>query len=444
MASKNTPRVDCDLLKVNLAMAAGLGDLAGTATRHGALKVALSQTQDRTLEALDPRDCSNKIYKNGLYYGVELEYWLDDCAALTGTVADFDCTAGEEATPTTTTQDFQITQSAGFNITLTEKDWLDTCCGTEEYYREVADIITRGENNSGAMQAIINRAMSNFGSFDREYNAKLVAKKIQRHMNAPITGQLAVMNDYILDKLAASSGYNPVTDIVTGDPVGIATWSLPVLYSQGVGCPSSAKRIDAGTFKREMTRFYRANPSCQEGFAIIGGRKFEEMFDDLGILDCCDDAGVNKGAELRAALGFLSRLSIDDTIDDKFGDGTFFIVENNVMSLFWFNLYNDPRYYQGNRFYVQQGTGGKWVEKIQGYRDAGVIPFTVGDCRDGYTTLPYDAFFNTPQTVACLENPTFNFQFRAKWDLFIKDATGCAADNPRTGVYRGLLTDVCA
>lgn len=445
MSKFNTPRVDCDLLKVNLAIAAGIGDLAGSASRNGALRLALSQTQDKTLIALDPRDCSNKIHKVGTDYGVALEYWLDDCAALTNTSADFDCAAGEEATPNSTTQNFAITQSSGFNISLTEKDWIDTCCGTEEYYREVADIISRGESSSAKMQQIINNSMSNFGSFDREYNAKLVSKKIQRHMNAPITGQLAVMNDYILDKLAASSGYNPVSDIVTGDPVGNATWSLPVLYSQGVACPSSAKRVDSATFKREMTRFYRANPNCQDGFSIIGGRKFEEMFDDLGILSCCDSNGVNKDAELRAALGFLSNLYIDDTIDDKvgFGDGTFFIVENNVMSLFWFNLYNDARYYNNDRFLVTQAGGDKWVEKIKGYRDAGVTPFTVGDCRDGYTTLPYDTFFNTPQTVACLENPSFNFQFRAKWDIFVKDATGCAADNPRSGIYRGILTDIC-
>jgi hypothetical protein len=445
MSKLNTPRVDCDLLKVNLAIAAGIGDLAGSASRNGALRLALSQTQDNTLAALDPRDCSNKIYKVGGDYGVTLEYWLDDCAPLTDTSADFDCSLGETAAPTSTTQDFTITKTAGFNITLTEQDWLDTCCGTEEYYREVADIITRGENTSGAMQDIINRSMSNFGSFDREYNAKLISKKIQRHMNAPITGTLAVMNDYILDKLAASSGYNPVSDIVTGDPVGNATWSLPVLYSQGVSCPTAAKRVDSATFKREFTRFYRANPNCQDGFSIIGGRKFEEMFDDLGILSCCDSNGVDKDAELRSALGFLSKLYIDDTIDDKvgFGEGTFFIVEDNVLSLFWFNLYNDPRYYTGNKFLVTQAAGDKWVEKVQGYRDAGTTPFTVGDCRDGYTILEFDTFFNTPQTLACLENPVFNFQFRAKWDLFIKQSGGCAADSPRSGIYRGILTDIC-
>lgn len=443
MAVYNTPRVDCDLLKVNLAMAAGLNEMAGNATRHGALKTALDQTQDRTLVALDPRDCSNKIYKNGAFYGVQVEYNIQDCAPLATDCGDFTCDPGEVATPTSETQDFQIQQCAGFNISLTEQDWLDTCCGTEEYYRQVAEMISRGENNSARMQQIINQAMGDIGRFDRTYNAALVAKKIQKTMNAPITGQLAVMNSYILDQIAANAGYNPVSDIVTDDPVGTAVWNLPVLYSQSAGCPDAAKRIDASTFKREMTRFYRANPNCQSGFTIIGGRKFEEMFDDLGILSCCDSNGVNKDAELRAALGFLSRLQIDDTIDDKFGSGTFFIIEDNVLSLFWMTLWNDERYNQANRFLITQAAGDKWVERVKGYRDATVTNFTIGDCRDGFTTLGFDTFFNTKQTLDCFENPAFNFQFRAKWDLFIPRAIGCADLNPRTGIYRGLLTDIC-
>jgi hypothetical protein len=282
--------------------------------------------------------------------------------------------------------------------------------------------------------------METVGTFDRTYEAKLIAEKIQNHFNNPVTGKLAEINSYVLDKINAGAGYNHVKDVVTQDPVGINTWSLPVLFTQGAGCTSYGyKRIDPQTFRIEMQRFVRSHPRCGAGYTIIGGYKFEELYAELGILDGVDSNGRNTGVELQRALGTMGRLQIDDTIDDKFGDGTFFIVENNVLAFFWLNLFNDSRYRTENWAIMN----GKKVEHIKGYRETSVTPFAIGNCRDGQTLLTYDTFFNTPQTVACLDNPVFNFQFRAEYGMWTHPATGCSDWNPTTGIYKCQLADIC-
>jgi hypothetical protein len=163
------------------------------------------------------------------------------------------------------------------------------------------------------------------------------------------------------------------------------------------------------------------------------------MFDQLGILACCDSNGVNKDAELRSALGTITRLYIDDRIDDKFEPGTFFIVENNSIAFFWLTLWNDPRYRTNSWAMVN----GKKVERIAGYRDFSTTTAIVGNCRDGNFPLTFDTFFHTKQTLDCLENPLFSFQFRAKFGIWTRPAVGCSDLNPMTGIYKGLLKDKC-
>ena len=444
MAVRNVPHCDCDALKTNLMIAAGIGELVGDATRYGGFKAAVSMTQDRTLNALDPRECGSKIYEvAGGNYGLTLEYHTQDCTPLTELLDySFDCDEGDKATPTTSNEQFEIDQNSGFNVTIDQDLWNDTCCDVEPYYRQIAEMRASGRASAQAMQDTINRAMDTIGRFDRTYNAKLVAERISHSMNAPVTGELAKMNEFVLTKLGDGKGYNHVKDIVTGDPVGDAIWEVPVLYSQDPLAPVGAKRIDTSTFRREMIRFVRSHPRCGAGFTIIGGSKFEELYDQLGILACCDANGVDQGAQLRSALGFLGNLQIDDTIDDMYGDGSFFIVENNVLAFFWFTLFNDPRYRTANKTLITTATGRKWVEHIAGYRDSGVANFLVGNCRDGSTVLNYDMWFNTQQTLGCFDNPSFNFQFRSQYGMWSHPAIGCADMNPQTGIYQGQLVGI--
>jgi len=67
-------------------------------------------------------------------------------------------------------------------------------------------------------------------------------------------------------------------------------------------------------------------------------------------------------------------------IDAKYGDGSFFIMENNVASLFWLSLYGDSRYNNEKAYRWGDGT---MVEKLANNRDAGVLPITEDNSRNG-------------------------------------------------------------
>ena len=443
MAVRNVPEICPATLQVNMSLAAGIGALQGDASRYGAFRLAVDATQDRTLTALDPRECTNKIYPsptNPNKYGVQLVYPLPDCTPLADNCDEFDCTLGETATPTTATQNFEISECAGFNVSISMEEWEDTCCGTEEYHTQIADLMAMGNPMKPRLQGLINQAMQNIGTFDRGYNLSLITRKIADSLNRPVTGELWKINDKILDALNDGAGYNFAKDFVTGDAIGDGDWELPVLYNLGgPDCPLAGKAIDAAVFRLEMIRFVRNHPNCASGITLVGGSKFEEMFDQLGILACCDSNGVNKDAELRSALGTITRLYIDDRIDEKFEPGTFFIVENNSIAFFWLTLWNDPRYRTSSWAMVN----GKKVERIAGYRDFSTTTAIVGNCRDGNFPLTFDTFFNTKQNLDCFENSVFNFQFRAKFGIWTRPAVGCDSLNPMTGIYKGKLVDKC-
>lgn len=448
MAVRNIPEICPTSLTVNLQLATGMQSLQGDASNYGALKAVMSQRQDRVVEALDPRDCASKIWKDGDgKFAVTLEYHIPDCTEMDTDCADFTCTAGETATPTTDTTDFAIEQCTFFKTTLTHKDWDNMCCDVAPYYNQVLDARRTGGGQAAA--AVLQRAineLSTTGNFDRLYNAKLLSEKIYNSFNAPFTGQLWKINDHALAKLKAGAGYNWAADPITGDPVAAGDWELPVLTSSVTAAdpaliPYGLKRIDANLFRLYMEDFIRRHPRCGQGMTLVGGNIFAKLLAEVGIQAGVNDAGIDTAAVLRRALGFLGEYVQDDSIDAKYGDGSFFLLEENVATMFWLTLYGDPRYNTPNSYYW--ASTGKMVEKIKNFRDVGVLPITIGNCRNGNMTLPMDMFIHTPHvsTLACDANPTFNIQAKAQYEVFTRPAFGCANMNPTTGIYYGKLVD---
>lgn len=442
MAIHNIPQVCPTSLTVNLQLATGMQSLQGDASSYGALQAVLSQSQDRVVQALDPRDCSSKIWKNGDGdFGVTLEYHLPDCVEMDTDCDDFTCTSGETATPTTDTVDFAIQQCNTFKTTLSFKDWDNMCCDVAPYYNQVLDARREGKAVAPIMQRAINELMTT-GSFDRLYNAKLLSEKIYNTMNAPQTGILYKMNNHSLEKLKAGAGWNWYVDPITGDPVGTGDWELPVLTTNIEGTvPYGFKRIDPNLFRLFMEDFIRRHPRCGQGMTLIGGSIFAKLLAEVGVQAGLDQAGVNQAEVLRRALGFLGQFVQDDQIDAKYGDGSFFLLENDVATMFIFNLYSNPMYNTPNAYYWEQT--GKMVEKIKNFRDVGTLPITVGNCRNGNMTIPFDMFIHTPHvsTLGCTDNPTFNIQAKVRYEAFTRPAFGCDNMNPTTGIYYGKLVD---
>lgn len=444
MALRNVPEICPTSLTVNLQLATGMQSLQGDASNYGAMKAVMSQRQDRVVEALDPRDCASKIWQNGLgEFGVTLEYNVPDCTELDTDCADFTCTTGETATPTTATTPFAIEQCTFFKTTLTYKDWNNMCCDVAPYYNQVLEARARDGQQAAAavMQRAINE-LSTTGNFDRMYNAKLLSEKIYHSFNAPFTGQLWKINDHALTKLKAGVGYNWAVDPITGDPVGVTDWELPVLTTNvtGVAVPYGLKRIDPNLFRLYMEDFIRRHPRCGAGMTLIGGSIFAKLLAEVGIQNG-DNSGIDTAAVLRRALGFLGDYVQDDSIDAKYGDGSFFLLEENVATMFWLTLYGDQRYNTPDAYYW--ATTGKMVEKVKNFRDVGILPITIGNCRNGNMTLPMDMFIHTPHvaTLACDANPTFNIQAKAQYEVFTRPAFGCADMNPTTGIYYGKLVN---
>jgi len=449
MAIRNVPEICPEALTVNLQLATAMGSLQGDASSYGALNAVLSQRQDNVVAALDPRDCTNKIWKTaGNKFGVTLEYFLPDCEEIDTTFAEFTCAAGEDAVQTSDTVDFEINHGAAFKVTATKKDWSDTCCDVEPYYEAVLNARATGGSQAAAvvMQRSIDQLISNVGSFDRLYNLKLLSERIYHTVNAPTTGILYKANDHALTKLKAGAGYNWALDPITGDPIGSATWELPVLTSSVSAAspavvPYGLKRIDANMFRLYMEDFIRRHPRCGQGMTMIGGSIFRKLVAEVGIQAGFDLNGTNTAAVLQRALGFLGDYVQDDQIDAKYGDGSFFLLEDNVATMFWMTLYGDQRYNNDSEYYW--GATGTQVEKIKGYRDVGLLPITVGNCRNGSLTLPMDMFIHTPHisTLTCATNPTFNIQANARYEVFTRPAFGCSNMNPTTGIYYGKLVD---
>jgi len=449
MAIRNVPEICPEALTVNLQLATAMGSLQGDASSYGALNAVLSQRQDNVVAALDPRECTNKIWKTaGNKFGVTLEYHLPDCTEIDTDFAEFSCTTGEDATPTSDTVDFEINHGAAFQLTATKKDWADTCCDVEPYYEAVLNARATGGSQAAAaaMQRSIDQLMSSYGSFDRMYNLKLLSERVYNTVNAPTTGILYKANDHALTKLKAGAGYNWAVDPLTGDAVGTDTWELPVLTSSISASdpsliPYGLKRIDANLFRLLMEDFIRRHPRCGQGMTMVGGSIFRKLIAEVGIQAGIDLNGTNTAAVLQRALGFLGDYVQDDQIDAKYGDGSFFLLENNVATMFWLTLYGDQRYNNEREYYW--GATGKMVEKVKGYRDAGVMPITVGNCRNGSLTLPMDMFIQTPHisTLTCDTNPSFNIQANARYEVFTRPAFGCSNMNPTTGIYYGKLVD---
>lgn len=444
MAIRNIPASDCtcDALRLNIQIATGLGHLTGDASSYGAFSAAMDLTQDRTLNALDPRDCSNKIYKVGATdnYGVTLEYHTQDCTPMVEECKDWSCDPFASATPTSNVEQFEIDQCIGFGVTIKKDEWFDSCCGVEEYYKNIAMARMEGKATANFMQSTIDRAMNDIVRSNRMYEAKLVAEKMSMHFNNPSTGILKRLNEYVLDKLDAGAGYNHALDPATGDIVGDALAKIPAFYPQAVGCAIGAKQIDADALRRYMEDWVSRHPNCStENLVMIGGYSIQALLREIGIASCCDDKGMNQAEVMRRATSYLSKFKFDSTIDAKFGDGTFFLVEENTLAMFWLNLWDSPLYNRPNDYLFN----GKYVEKIKGFRDVTTTGFAVGNCRDGYMSLPFDTFFNTKQVLACDENHAYNFQFKSQYGLWTRPATGCADFNPRTGIYKFQITDIC-
>jgi hypothetical protein len=431
-ASNFVPTLDCDALKVNLQIDGIMNGLSGAAENYGAFRAAVAITQDKTVNGVDPRDCSNKIHtvtvEGDDYYGVNIQWHTPDCDVFTNNTAAFTCAAGETSTPTESATVFAIKEHLGANMTIGYKDWLDSCCGVEEYYRKVVEMRDKG-NTGGQIASMIN-GVSTQPIKERSYEIGLIAEKIKRTMDAPITGQFAIMNEAILNKINDAAGYNHVKDATTGVPVGNAVWEVPVLYSTSPGCPDLLKRIDTEAYRREMTRFIRTNPRCATGFSIIGGYKFLELEDERGSQAGIDQYGVDKAYNLQKALGLRGNFYLDTTIDDVFAPGTFFIVEDNSLALFWLALHED----RNRRLSTLNGQNGY-------HRSMGLMTQTFRNCRGDAANFLFDTFISA-RTASCLSETVYDFQYRARWDLFTRPAVGC--DNPQTGIYAGLLTDVCA
>lgn len=447
MAIKNVPNPCPDSIKVNLALATGMQSLQGDATSYGAFQAVVADTQDRVVQALDPRDCTSKIWENEVGgFGVNIEITEPDCTTTElDDEFDFSCTTGETATPTSRTIPFNIDQTLGTKVTLSYKQWTDSCCDIVQYQNDVLDARREGKALAPVMQRAIDQ-LTRGGGFDRMYNAKLISELLYTKFNAPQVGLMHKLNDHALTQLKAGVGYNWYVDPFTGDPVGEGDWELPVLTSSVTASdptliPYGLKRIDPNLFRLFMEDFIRRHPRCGSGMTLIGGSIFAKLRAEVGIQAGLDSNGTNQAAVLQRALGFMGNIYEDNMIDAKFGDGSFFIMENNVASLFWLSLYGDSRYNTPNAY---RWTDGSMVEKLPNFRDVGVLPVTVGNCRNGNITLPFDMFVHTPHfaNLGCAENPSFNIQMRAKYKVFTRPAFGCDAFNPTTGIYYGKMTDV--
>lgn len=448
MALKNIPSAidcGCDELKTNITLATGMGALIGDATRYGAFRSVVSQMQDNTFRgALDPRDCSNKIFVDGTGIPkVTLEYHLPDCKPITQSCAVFDCEPGESAAPTMVTQDFLIDQCDGFKLSLSPQEWADTCCGLEEYYRQIANSREEGRGLAADMQAIISRAIMGVATTDVSYQAKLVSERVANSLNHPTSGMLRKLEEYTFSKLDAGAGYNYVLQD-DGTPVGTGTWAIKALAPRTVnGCVTDNKGIVMDELRRQIERFVRQNPNCGTDITIIGGRAFEEFLYDLGLHGCCDTNGFDNAAVASRLAIYLRNIQISDVIDDLFDPNTFFIVERDSVAFFWYNLWSDPRYRTSQwakGYFGANGFSTLYQEK--GLREFGTITTAVGNCRDGNFGLTFDTMMTT-KAPECLTNRTFDFTMNARWGMWTRPAINCGDQIGRTGIYKAVLVDVC-
>ena len=432
MPLNNVPIVDanCRTLTVNLELAGLMGSLSGDASRYGAFKSVIAATQDDTLAGLDPMRCANIISEVATgKYGVNVEYEVPDCTGLTviEDCSEFDCTAGATATQTMTRFPFEIDKCVKFKVSIEKKEWYKTCCGLEEYYTEIANSNQKGSALQGEVKSLITKMQRYTSMPNIDLNTALVAKKIHRELNKPLTGVLAKINKYVINRLDANMGYNHIKDAL-GVPVGVNLWEMPVLVPNNPNCPPSETRIDQAAFRQTMAKFVREHPRCETGFTFIGGEKFLQLFDEAGFTTCCDTSGVNQAQLMQRALGFLSNFEYDSTLPADEG----YIIENNSMAFFWLNLYANPLY--------KGLVNGKRLSEVPGLRTFGVTGIPVGNCRNGQMNLTFDTFINaTP--FECLTEPSFNVQFRSQYGLFIPPAYGC--DNPTTGIYKFKLSNIC-
>lgn len=417
------PKLTCDTLNVNLMGA----NFSGNAKAYGAIQLVTDITQDSTIRDIDPRQCSNYINKRAgsAFYGLDLTYELGDCTPLPTDCNDFHCDPiTNVATPSTQTDFFEITQCMFMEINIPYKDWLDSCCGVEEYYEMVVE--ARRQGNLGSQ---IERYIYDIQGRqkDRRYEAALVAEKIQRTLNGP-GGKLEQMNTYFLSKIQGAAGYNYVTDVVTGLPVGDATWELPVLYPLTAGCATSQMIINPNLLRIELDRFVRMHPECTNGFSIIGGYKFNDMFGTVDML-CCDSSGFDQSAAIRKVMGMPFNYYLDATIDTLYAPGTFFIVENATLAFFWLNLFDDPK-----RRLTDQDMSGI-------HRRSGQVSVPMSNCRTNGINLKLDAMLFSK--MDCLTEPETSLQMKAQYELWVKPRKGCVGEDVPSGIYQALLTPVC-
>jgi hypothetical protein len=417
---RNIPQMTCDTLNVNLILAGSQAGMSGSAKRFGAFQAAVDTTQDRTLNDLDPRECEGKTHKLASgKFGIDIVWENPDCAPADDDFCDFDCTLGQLSAPTTTKTTFEIGECAGMNLNIPNKDWFDSCCGLEEYYTKVLEARAMGRTGRDIQNLI--QDMTQSSAFETRYSSLLVAEKIKTTLAKPVTGTLAKINSYVLGKLSAGAGYNHVLDTVTGLPVGNATWNLPVLFTQNIGnCPSPIKRIDPNTLRTEINKFLRLHPRCGNRFAIVGGSRFIEMFDQLDVA-CCSSDGINQANAIRGVMGFMANFYVDDSLLPD----VFYIIEENSLAFFWLTGTRKP-------LADVNGMGG-----ITRY--SGKISVPISNCRDNGMNFLFDTRLHA--NVTCETDPNFNIQMLADYGLWTRPAIGC--DNPQTGIYKCLLTDIC-
>lgn len=423
------PQFTCDNLKINLQLA-GINGFSGSAKRYGAFQAAVDTTQDRTIQNLDPRNCVNHVNivevasggnGNRPRYGATIKWETPDCNEYTDTCGAFTCTDGEASTPTTSETVFKIDECVKMNINIPYKVWKDSCCGVEEYYTKIINARAKGATPRD-LQSLIN-SLAGTTLYNRAYETRLVAEKL----NTTLVGRFGDINTYVLAGLAAGKGYNFVPDAYTGAPVGNAVWEVPVFELPEAGYVARFdKVINPEAFRLELQRFVDTHPNCSQGITIIGGRAINNM---LGTLDmrCCDSTGINQAQAIRKVMGIMANYYMDDTIDVLYPNGTFFIIENNSLALFWLALQTDPA---------------RRKEDIQGisgiFRQFSTLSVPVSDCRNDGMLMTFDSLL-TAKVATCLDDVAFNLQLRAEYELFTMPAIGCV--NPRTGIYQGLMVN---
>ena len=144
---------------------------------------------------------------------------------------------------------------------------------------------------------------------------------------------------------------------------------------------------------------------------------------------CCDSSGFDQSVAIRKVMGMPFNYYLDATIDTKYAPGTFFIVENDTLAFFTFNLFDNPA-----RRLTDTDMSGI-------HRRSGQISLPLSNCRTNGINLKMDAMIFGQ--VECLTEPVNSLQLKFEYDLFVKPRKGCPGEFVPSGIYQALLVPVC-